>query len=47
MTDRAFWIIGCGNMAGAMLRRWVETGMDVSRVRVVDPAMPEIGRAHV
>lgn len=42
MTDRAFWIIGCGNMAGAMLRRWVETGMDVSRVRVVDPAMPAL-----
>ncbi len=40
MNDGLFWIIGCGNMAGAMLRRWVETGIDVSRVRVVDPAMP-------
>lgn len=40
MNDGIFWIIGCGNMAGAMVRRWVETGMDVSRLRVVDPAMP-------
>lgn len=42
MTDGDFWIIGCGNMAGAMLRRWVETGMDVSQVRVVDPALPAL-----
>lgn len=42
MTEGLFWIIGCGNMAGAMVRRWVETGMDISRLRVVDPAMPEL-----
>lgn len=42
MTGGLFWIIGCGNMAGAMLRRWVETGMDTTRLRVVDPAMPEL-----
>lgn len=42
MNDDLFWIIGCGNMAGAMLRRWVETGMDVSQVRVVDPALPDL-----
>lgn len=42
MSQGAFWIIGCGNMAGAMIRRWVETGMDLSRVNIVDPAMPEL-----
>ncbi len=42
MKPGSFWIIGCGNMAGAMLRRWIETGMDTSRLRVVDPAMPEL-----
>lgn len=40
MNEDRFWIIGCGNMAGAMLRRWVETGMDVASVVVVDPANP-------
>jgi pyrroline-5-carboxylate reductase len=42
VTGGLFWIIGCGNMAGAMLRRWVETGMDTSQVRVVDPALPTL-----
>ncbi len=42
MSIGLFWIIGCGNMAGAMLRRWIETGMDATRVRVVDPALPDL-----
>ena len=42
MSDGLFWIIGCGNMAGAMLRRWIETGMDATQVRVVDPAFPDL-----
>ena len=33
-----FWIIGCGNMAGAMLSRWLDAGMDAVRVTVIDPA---------
>lgn len=32
------WIVGCGNMAGAMLSRWLDTGLDVARVTVIDPA---------
>lgn len=36
----AFWIVGCGAMAGAMLSRWLATGMDAERVTVVDPALP-------
>lgn len=43
MSAGAFWIIGCGNMARAMLSRWLEAGMDPSGLRVVDPALPELG----
>ncbi len=25
-TPQRLWLIGCGNMAGAMLRRWIESG---------------------
>lgn len=32
------WLIGCGNMAGAMLRRWLETGLPASSVTVVRPS---------
>ena len=32
------WLIGCGNMAGAMLSRWLDVGMDPARVTVIDPA---------
>lgn len=40
MSASDFWIIGCGNMAGAMLSRWLETGVDAASVTIVDPAMP-------
>jgi pyrroline-5-carboxylate reductase len=36
-------MVGAGNMGGAMLRRWLATGMDPARVTVVSPsgrAMP-------
>ncbi len=32
------WLVGCGNMAGAMLSRWLDAGMDPARVTVIDPA---------
>lgn len=32
------WLIGCGNMAGAMLSRWLATGMDAAGITVIDPA---------
>jgi pyrroline-5-carboxylate reductase len=32
------WQIGCGNMGGAMLSRWLECGLEADRVTVVDPA---------
>lgn len=33
-----FWLIGCGNMAGAMLRGWLDAGMDPAQVTVVRPS---------
>ena len=33
-----FWLIGCGNMAGAMLRRWIYVGMDPVRFVAVRPS---------
>jgi pyrroline-5-carboxylate reductase len=31
-------LVGCGNMAGAMLRRWLELGADPSQVTAVRPS---------
>lgn len=31
-------LVGCGNMGGAMLRRWLATGLDAGRVTVVSPS---------
>ena len=36
--DRPLWLLGCGNMAGAMLLRWLETGLDPAAVTVIDPS---------
>lgn len=30
------WLIGCGNMAGAMLRGWIDAGEDPARFHVVN-----------
>jgi pyrroline-5-carboxylate reductase len=32
------WLVGCGNMAGAMLGRWIEEGVDPSHVSVIRPS---------
>jgi len=29
------WLVGCGNMAGAMLRRWLDCGLDPHEVTVI------------
>ena len=34
-VEGPIWLVGCGNMAGAMLRRWLATGLDPARVTVV------------
>lgn len=44
MTDTTILMIGAGNMGGAMLRRWLATGLSPEKVTVVSPslrAMPE------
>lgn len=45
MTIDRIWLIGCGNMGGAMLRRWIASGVIAAdRVDVVnrtDRALPE------
>ncbi len=38
-----FWLIGCGNMAGAMLERWLASGMDPRQVTVVRPSGAPVG----
>lgn len=35
--SRPVLMIGCGTMAGAILSRWLEVGLDPARVTVVDP----------
>lgn len=36
-VSRQLWLLGCGNMVGAMLSRWLETGLDPAAVTVIDP----------
>lgn len=35
--DRPLLMLGCGNMAGAMLARWLECGLSPGLVTIVDP----------
>lgn len=37
MTKQSIWFVGCGNMGGAMLRRWLATGLDPKQVTIIDP----------
>ncbi len=32
------WLIGCGNMGGALLSRWLECGLRPEQVTVIDPS---------
>lgn len=38
MIDATLLLVGAGNMGGAMLRRWLATGLDPARVTVVSPS---------
>lgn len=40
--DRPLLLIGCGNMAGSILARWLDSGLPPDRVQVVDPASPSL-----
>ena len=37
-----FWLVGCGNMAGAMLEGWLARGLDPARVTVIRPSGREV-----
>lgn len=41
IVDGEIWLIGCGNMGGALLRGWLAQGLDPAAVTVVDPSPPE------
>ena len=36
------WLVGCGNMGGAMLRGWIAAGVDPALVTVIDPVAADI-----
>ena len=37
-TPGRLWLVGCGAMGGAMLRRWLASGTQAADVTVIDPA---------
>ena len=38
----ALWLVGCGNMGGAMLSCWIDAGLDPMAVTVIDPGTPAV-----
>ncbi len=42
MADKSIWLVGCGNMGGAMLRGWLSHGVDASSVLVIDPLASDL-----
>ncbi|MGF1549254.1 MAG: pyrroline-5-carboxylate reductase [Sphingomonadaceae bacterium] len=38
-----FWMVGCGNMAGAMLAGWLEVGIDRAQITVIRPSGEPVG----
>ncbi len=38
----AIWLVGCGNMGGAMLRGWLDSGIEPQSILVIDPAKPAL-----
>lgn len=39
------WLVGCGNMGGAMLDGWIAAGVDPAHVSVVRPSGAAVGQA--
>lgn len=39
VRDGPVWLVGAGNMGGAMLRGWIAAGRDPSTIVVIDPAL--------
>ena len=38
----SLWLVGCGNMGGAMLRQWLAAGLSPVAVTVIDPGSPVV-----
>lgn len=36
------WVVGCGNMGGAILRAWLDNGLPSSQVTVIKPSQSEL-----
>lgn len=36
------WLVGAGNMGGAMLRGWIAAGADPARITVIDPGASDV-----
>ena len=42
-APKTIWLFGCGNMAGAMLRQWVASGVvDPAGVTAINPSPPDV-----
>jgi pyrroline-5-carboxylate reductase len=42
LHEGPLWLVGCGNMGGAMLRGWLAAGLDPAQVTIIDPGMPAL-----
>lgn len=42
MAGPSIWLVGCGNMGGAMLRGWLAHGTDPQSILIVDPAAQNV-----
>lgn len=42
MADKSIWLVGCGNMGGAMLRGWLAYGVDAASILVIDPQAADL-----
>jgi len=38
MPSPSIWLVGCGNMGGAMLQGWLASGVPAETILVIDPA---------
>lgn len=38
----SIWLVGCGNMGGAMLRGWIASGIPSQSITVIDPQHPPV-----
>jgi len=43
MLPGPLWLVGCGNMAGAMLEGWIAAGLDPSQISVIRPSAAAFG----